>query len=377
MHYARSFSEIDHQFIISTVVPKHEKERYDEFVSHFDKTLQSNVTFSPIFSESPNESFRNFLNPRILAHDLAAIFRTVSRHRPDVVIAMYVIHAYPLVLLKRLARFTLFAIVSGGDLELHDGFIWRIIRRVVYSNSRIIFTVGHKLKAEIEGEGGRRTCVIPTGTDPDYYRPVRGDMSLRKRYGYRSDDFVVLTLSFLIERKCIDDVIIAVKQLRDKCANVKMIIAGEGPDRRRLEQMSHDLGLRESVVFTGSVSDATKRDLLNIANVYVIASYQEGMPFSLMEAMSCGCVCVCSNVGDIHNLVSDSVNGFLITPRDPQLLVRRIKGIMGRPEQDLLLIKSRARQTILDRYDFRKLSKKMLNVIEKNMFQQGRTRECI
>jgi len=50
---------------------------------------------------------------------------------------------------------------------------------------------------------------------------------------------------------------------------------------------------------------------------------------------------------------------------------------MGRPEQDLLLIKSRARQTILDRYDFRKLSKKMLNVIEKNMFQQGRTRECI
>jgi len=146
-----------------------------------------------------------------------------------------------------------------------------------------------------------------------------------------------------------------------------MIVAGSGPDESKLMQMCNELHLSESVLFTGSVSNATKRDLFNVADVYVMASYQEGMPFSLMEAMSCGCICLCSNVGDISHLVGDAVNGFLIAPRKPQLLANKIEDIMNRSELELSIIRRRARQTILERYDFRKLTKEMVEIIQDTM----------
>jgi len=193
LNYARAFAGIDHQFIVVTLVPKLKKKHYEKLFAQFDEIDWRNVAFSPIFLESANESFRSFSNSRDLFRDFAAIVRTVTEHRPDAVIAMYAIHAYPLILLKKLLGFGLFAIVSGGDLELHKGVIWTIIRKAVYSNSRIVFTVGHRLKAQIEKESGCRAFVIPTGTDPDYYRPTNdSDARLRKEYRFSADDFVVL-----------------------------------------------------------------------------------------------------------------------------------------------------------------------------------------
>ncbi len=271
LNYARAFAGIDQQFVVVILVPKQERKHYEELLAQFDLAPRPNVTLSPIFLESPNEKFRNFLNPRNLFHDFGAILRTLRKHRPDAVIGMYIIHTYPLVLLRRFVGFTLFVIVSGGDLEQHEGFMWRSIRRIVYYNSQLIFAVGYRLKAEIERETGSRVLVIPTSADPDFYRPIR-DTNLRRKYGLSRNDFVVLTLSRLVEAKCIDDVINAVKQLSNKHMNVKMIIAGDGPDEERLTHMRDALRLEESIFFTGWIGDATKRDLFNIADVYVIAS---------------------------------------------------------------------------------------------------------
>jgi glycosyltransferase involved in cell wall biosynthesis len=88
------------------------------------------------------------------------------------------------------------------------------------------------------------------------------------------------------------------------------------------------------------------------------------MPFSLMEAMSCGCICVCSNVGDIPYVIEDSSNGFLIRPREPELLADKIEEIMGRSTKELLGIRRRARQTILKKYESTKWTKYMIDIIE-------------
>jgi len=371
LNYARAFSTTKHQFVIAMLVPGRNTEAYEKILTIFENVRSPNVTFSPIYLKSGDESFRNILNPFTVLHDFSAVFWTLRRHKPDAVVGMYVIQAYPLVFLKKLLGFTLFTIVSGGDLEMHTTILWRLVRRIVYSNSKVIFTVGERLQKEIEEESGYRAIVAPTGADTDFFQPI-DRAQIRKRYGYRKHDFILLTLCRLVRSKRIDDVIRAFKQVKDRHKHdrrLKMIIAGDGPEKVALTELCHELRLSHDIEFAGFVGRDTKLGLFNLANAYLIASDHEGMPFSLMEAMSCGSVCVCSNVGDIPNLVRDSLNGFLITPRNPQLLASRIEEIMDLSEQELSLIGSRARQTVLDGYDFRKSSKEMLDIMERSMFQ--------
>ena len=274
---------------------------------------------------------------------------------------MYANHAYPLILLKHVLNFQLFTIVSGGDLELQNHPVWRMIRRAVYKNSVAIFTVATRLKFGIERESGYQAIVIPTGADTDYYAPVGSTMDLRQKHNLDKDDFLILTLSNLTERKKIDDVIRAAKTVKGS-GNVKMIIAGDGPEKNNLVNLCTELG--QDAIFLGYVDESTKRELFNIADAYVLASYQEGMPFSVMEAMSCGCICICTNVGDLPRLIRNSVNGYLVKPRQPAQIASKIEEIMHKSEQQRRTIKENARKTILDGYDFRKLAGDMIEIIE-------------
>ena len=362
--WASGFANIDHQFIIVILVPKQQKKEYENALVQFDWKTRPNVTLCPIFLESPNEKLSNLLNPLKLFHDFREIYRTLASHRPDAVIGIYVIHAYPLVLLKRLLGYTLFVMIAGGDVYLHQSLVWKIIRKIIYSNSQVVFTVGHRLKAEIEQESNCRVMIIPPDfLDSEYFRP-NDDTSLRRKYGLSASDFVVLTLSFLNERKRVNDVISAVRQLKNKHKNVKMLVAGDGPEKSNLMQLRDKLRLKETITFTGFVDEATKRDLFNIADVYVLVSHHEGLPVSLLEAMSCECICVCSNVGDMPYVIQDSSNGFLIRPREPELLATKIEEIMGRPTKELSTIRKRARQTILEKYASKEWTNYMIDTIE-------------
>jgi len=332
--------------------------------------MPPNVVYAPIYLESPNERFVNLLNPRIAAHDFSRIFTTLRAYRPEAVIGMYVIHAYPLILLKRILGFSLFSLVSGSDLALHKGIVWSLVRRAVFRNCLTVFTVAAKFNAQIEKESGRQGIVVSTGTNPDYYTPLPNKADLRMKYNLGVDDFVVLSLGSLVQVKCVDDVIRAVKIIHSEYSNTKLIIAGDGPQRSELVRLCSELNV--DCTFMGYVGEAVKRELFNIADVYVLASYSEGMPFSVMEAMSCGCVCVCTDVGDLSELIKDSVNGFLIAPRDPNLIALKIREIMSLSEPESRTMRNMARQTVLEKYDFRKLTKEMVMVMEEKISSRNR-----
>jgi glycosyltransferase involved in cell wall biosynthesis len=367
LNYARAFSTLEHQFVIAILVPSGKRREYERIADQSEYVESSNVRFSPIFLLAPNEDLRNLCNPFILIHDFVAIAITMAAFKPHAVIGKYVNHAYPLILLKTILRFALFVIVSGGDIELYRGLVWRTIRKIVYSRSRAIFTVGERLRSEIERESGYEARVFPTGSDTKFFRPIpKGE--LRKELGYANEDFIILTVSQLVERKCLDDVIHACKILEDDgCHGVKAVIVGDGPEYTKLKLLSSELGLAGDVDFRGYVDGATKLKLLNLADVYVIASYQEGLPFSLMEAMSCGCICICANVGDIPIVIRDGINGFLVAPRHPQILAQRIKQVMNLPKNELSLLRHQARRTILERYDFIKSTRDMIDAVTKSV----------
>ncbi|WP_026504963.1 glycosyltransferase [Butyrivibrio sp. NC3005] len=143
----------------------------------------------------------------------------------------------------------------------------------------------------------------------------------------------------------------AFSKLSDKYSDVKIHIYGDGPDRKELERLSADLKLNISsqkadktldrVIFEGQVSDVYAR--IQKAGIYVLTSDTEGMPNSLIEAMSLGIPCISTDCQfGPSELIEDGKNGLLVKVRDTDSLTRALDRLLSDSEYSKKLGKAAA-----------------------------------
>jgi glycosyltransferase involved in cell wall biosynthesis len=113
-------------------------------------------------------------------------------------------------------------------------------------------------------------------------------------------------------------------------ANATLIIAGDGPERAALQSQVRQLGVESRVQFLGSLTDVVP--VLAQACMYVQASFQEGMPNSVLEAMASGLPIVATRVSGNEDLVTDGQNGLLVSPGDHLALAEAILAMLAQPE---------------------------------------------
>ncbi len=369
-HYAKAFSKFGHEFFMVPLISSGKRSEYEKSRSMFKDVGSPNVRFCPVYLSSPNEGLSNLANPIILLSDFRSIFEAIRSVKPDVVIVMYLSQAYPFILLRKFLGYDVYTIAVGSDVLEDKGALQGLLRRVVYRGSRSIFAVSHELEEEILGGGGRNVLVLPTGVDPAFLRPLGSKIELREKWGFQGEDFIILTLSQLVKVKSLDDVLRATCLVKkDSSAPVKLIMAGDGPERRTLEDLALKLGISDDVLFPGFVDETEKLELFNIADVYVLASLREGLPFSLLEAMACGCVCVSTPVGGIPRVIDGETNGFLADVGDYRDLAEKIGKAISLPPEESSSIRDGARRTIEADYDFAKLTEKMMKIIESQRCQ--------
>jgi glycosyltransferase involved in cell wall biosynthesis len=118
------------------------------------------------------------------------------------------------------------------------------------------------------------------------------------------------------DRKGIFDVLNVVKNNRQAWAGrVEIQIGGDG-EVDRLKSIIANNGLEDIVKYIGWVDGTLKHKALSSADVLLLPSYNEGLPISILEALSYGVPVIASNVGGIPEVVKNQVNGFLLTPGD-------------------------------------------------------------
>ena len=165
-------------------------------------------------------------------------------------------------------------------------------------------------------------------------RPVESDpvvrAETRAELGLNSDDILILNVGRLTPEKAQLHLVSAAARLADH-TNYRYFIAGEGPCRTALEQQIFDNGLQERFTLLGNRSDVNR--LLNAADLFVLYSDTEGMPVSLMEAMSAGLPCIASSLEGIAQLIPDAQYGTLIPAGDPELLAETIRRTLNNPRQ--------------------------------------------
>ena len=138
---------------------------------------------------------------------------------------------------------------------------------------------------------------------------------------------IVLSVSRLSAEKGVADLIRSFAVLARNRRTLALVIAGDGPDRKRLEDLSRALGIAAQTRFTGHVVDPSP--YYAIADVLAIASHSEGSSHTLLEALSAGVPVVATMVGGTPEIVIDNVNGLLTAPREPHAMANAIERILA------------------------------------------------
>lgn len=142
-----------------------------------------------------------------------------------------------------------------------------------------------------------------------------------------------LFLGLIGDRKGIFDLIEVIRDNMDVLkGKAKFVIGGNG-ETDKLLGLIRDYNLGDMVAFQGWVTGAQKIDLLKNCSVYLLPSYNEGLPLSVLEAMSYGKPVISTYVGGIPEVVKDDLNGFLINPGDRAHLFRSINTFLQHPER--------------------------------------------
>ena len=146
---------------------------------------------------------------------------------------------------------------------------------------------------------------------------------------------VVGTVARLVGVKDIGLLLEAARGLRERRPNARVVVVGDGPERPALERLAAELGLDGMVEFRGEVRPAWSA--LREFHVYALTSISEGVPLSVLEAMSMGLPVVATAVGGIPEIIDDGVNGYLVrrgTDRTvtAAALAARLEALLANPE---------------------------------------------
>ncbi|MHB1676687.1 MAG: glycosyltransferase family 4 protein [Sulfuriferula sp.] len=147
---------------------------------------------------------------------------------------------------------------------------------------------------------------------------------LRCQSGWQ-DQLVVLCVARLVPAKGQQYAIEALAQLVPQLANLKLVLAGAGPDREKLMRLAHKLGVTEHLSLLDARNDVP--DLLAASDIYLQPSVKEGFCIAFLEAMATGLACIGTNTGAIPNMLESGVNGLLIPAGQPMAIADAILSI--------------------------------------------------
>ena len=187
-----------------------------------------------------------------------------------------------------------------------------------------IIVLSRNVQRYFEDTYGRKTVMIPNGVTRPKHQEVR---EITEKYGLHKDEYI-LFLGRLVPEKGIHYLIEAYQNIR---TDKKLVIAGGSSDSddygQKLRQMAAE---NENILFTGFIQGRILEELYSNAYLYVLPSDVEGMPLSLLEAMSYGNCCLVSDIPECGEVVEG--HGVTFPKADVEKLAEKIQQLCDAPE---------------------------------------------
>ena len=198
-------------------------------------------------------------------------------------------------------------------------FIYQLMEWLAYKNATCAIVTSkkdYKYISDIYKCPSSKLVILPNYIDTDLFKPRKS-----KKYVDR-----IVFVGRLNNQKNLFNLIKAIAK-----TDFTLDIYGKGELRDALERHVKSEGAR--VDFMGTVSNKELPEILNCYKYYILTSYFEGMPKTLLEAMACGCICIGTDVEGINEVIKNEVNGFLADGTDSEAVYNAIcKAAAGKNE---------------------------------------------
>lgn len=241
-----------------------------------------------------------------------------------------------------------------------SGFGSKFIRQgeknaVKYADEIIVLSKG--VQDYFKKVYGRETNFIPNGVN----RPkLRAAEQISEKFDLSKDSYI-LFLGRLVPEKGIRYLIEAFKQVK---TDKKLVIAGGSSDTDSFERELKDLAKNdERIIFTGFVQGSLLDELYSNAYIYTLPSDLEGMPLSLLEAMSYGNCCLVSDIPECTEVVEDKA--LIFKKSDVSDLWEKLQDVCNHPE-NVMELKKEAADFICKKYDWDDVVEKTRELYRRN-----------
>jgi phosphatidylinositol alpha-1,6-mannosyltransferase len=208
----------------------------------------------------------------------------------------------------------------------------------VYNKAHRIFAVSNFTKSKLEDIGvcADKIYVFNNGIEIDRFGSERKHHQIIEDLDLE-DKKIILTVSWLTERKGQDMVIRSLPEVLKEFDNVVYLISGVGPAEKKLKSITDSLSLQNNVKFLGYVSDEEIVSLYNRCDVFIMASRQiensvEGFGIVFLEANACRKPVIAGNSGGISDAVVDGVTGLMVDPLNPNDIAQAIIRLLSDKE---------------------------------------------
>ncbi|NWG74426.1 MAG: glycosyltransferase [Rubrivivax sp.] len=233
-----------------------------------------------------------------------------------------------------------------------DAALAPLVRKALHRAARV-FTVSESLRrvAMDLGIAPEKVLVVGNGVDLDKFSPLP-KAEARRCLGLGDDAPVLVTVGALVERKGFHRVIELLPALRERFPGLIYLVVGgaspEGDWTKRLKQQAAALGLTDAVRFLGSIPPEELRVPLSAADVFVLATRNEGWANVLLEAMACGLPVVTTDVGGNAEVVCSPDLGAIVPFDDRVALQSAIDDVLTRG-RDAAAMRAYVRNNTWDR----------------------------
>jgi peptidoglycan/xylan/chitin deacetylase (PgdA/CDA1 family) len=184
-----------------------------------------------------------------------------------------------------------------------------------------------------------RTAVIVNGVDENRFR--------KREVSPASRILRIGCVARLAPEKGVSHLIRAFARIRAARPDTRLVLAGDGPEKAALEELSAQLGVRGSVDFLGYTAAIDR--LLTTIDILALPSLTEGVPLAVLEAMAAGVPVVATRVGGLPEILENGAHGVLVPPRDCEALASAIVTLIDDPLRRQSL-GARAREAVERRY---------------------------
>ncbi len=264
-------------------------------------------------------------------------------------------------IIKLFSRKKVIATIHGLDWQRakwKNGFASKYIKfgeKMAAKYADEIIVLSENVKKYFKETYNRDTNFIPNGVSKPEIKEAK---IINEKYGLRKNDYI-LFLGRIVPEKGIHYLIDAFNKIK---TNKKLVIAGGASDTNEYySELKEKSENNKNIIFTGFIQGQELEELYSNAYIYVLPSDLEGMPLSLLEAMSYGNCCLTSDIEECATVIKD--NGLTFKKSNIEDLKNKLQKLLDK-EDIVIKYKTNAQDYILNKYNWDDVVIKTLKIYE-------------